>query len=94
MSFNPVARATHSSEARKDPELLALSNALRLASTSDTIPRSMGRERPISVPSVSTWMYLHPDVGRMEPPWPPRNIPVRAPRRMIKSGGDFPSAGR
>lgn len=62
--------------------------------TSEMMPRSMGSERPISEPSVSTWIYLHPDLERMEPDCPPRNMPVRAPRRRMRSGGDLPSAGR
>ncbi len=91
-----MAVATQSSDARKESTVVVLvvRISLRHASTSATIPRSIGSERPISAPSTSTWMYLHPDDGSTEPSWPPRNIPVRTPRKIIRSGGDILRAGR
>lgn len=75
----------HSECLGRESDLMCSRKAEMKRPESETMPRVMGRDLPISAPSRSIWTICDA-FGMMAPERPPRRKPVRAPRRMTRSG--------
>ena len=95
MSLRVVAVVAHLDEAFFVGKFyISVSKLASASPASDTIPRSIARERPISVLSMSICSTRQSSFGMTASLREPRRKPAWTPRRIIRSGYFCPMAAR